>query len=532
MLFSFCGIVWLFLSLKEMAPGFGSGDVYLFRDAASNYLLGHGFTTFSVERQISFEPHLYSSYTPGLQWLYICFARIFGNTPRAESLFLLTSAYLLDAIFIWIGLRFATGGWVRLLFFGFLALLFPAAGLAIMPDRPEYISLLILSAVLYILSRPFGWTEAVLAGVLALIGFLAEPIAGAFALFFIVGSWIAGLTLRRSKREPSIGRSGIKVAASLVLFGLGLSAIAVAAVRIDPQSVRRFNEQARAGGLQRTSDSRQGDFDWPPAIGGNAPPAQRMHKGRLGDIRASFLSFSKVVVIQSIGYVLCLFLVAGMVFRSRGPLGGRLALAVLGIVCLVMPAILFPLQWNYRMMMVPLVALALAFNWAQTRTAAASDQAPVLLLGLFFIACAPSLIYGYAIRVVNRKSYQTAEAQAAALRSYLSAHDDQHHGIFVVPDTHYYLYKTILGEMTTPRYLSAHENPALVSGVVNCYAGTMFFGPTTLPLPELLLGQPLHLLLSKQTDVPLSLPTARSHLNETWECDVYVREPDRHANDE
>jgi hypothetical protein len=196
----------------------------------------------------------------------------------------------------------------------------------------------------------------------------------------------------------------------------------------------------------------------------------------------------------------------------------------LGIVCLILPLVLFPLQENYRMMAVPLMALALAFDWAGTRTAAAMKHAPVLLLLLFFAGCAPAVVAGYAVRFENRSTYRAAVAQSMLLRSYLNQRIGTHGGVFIVPDSHYYLYKNVLGEMTTPRYLTAMEDPSLVAGVVNCYAGTLFFGPAVLPLPELVHGQSFHRILSERSDVPFSLPMLRGKVNETWECDVYVRD--------
>jgi hypothetical protein len=175
------------------------------------------------------------------------------------------------------------------------------------------------------------------------------------------------------------------------------------------------------------------------------------------------------------------------------------------------------------MMTVPLLALALAYNWAGTGTAANMRQAPVLILLLFFAGCAPSVVSSYAIRIENRNSYHAAVQQARSLRAYLESHKGIESGVFIVPDSHYYLYKDIVGAMTTPRYLFQKEDPALVDGVINCYDGTQFFKPSILPLPELVSKLRFRRILSEDLDVPISVPMLIRKSNETWECDVYVR---------
>lgn len=521
--FAICAISWLILSLFVLAPEFGMSDVYLFRDAASNCLLGHGFNTFAVERQTSFQSHFYSSYTPGLQWLYIAFAGVFGNTPRAESSFVLVWTYLLDAIFVFIGLRFTDKGWLRLLFFGLLALLFPIGGLIDIGDRPEYVSLLLLAGLLFLLSRPSSWKEAVLAGIISWSAFMVEPIAGVFSLFLIVGAWFAWITRKSDEEPPAAAISTPKLAGSLIVFTIGVSLVTAIYLHIDPESLNRFKEQARLGGLQRTSESRQGDFDWPPRPDGSAAQLPSTRHGKLWDIEGSLFRSGKETMIQSVGYVLCIILFIGMMLRSRGSLSGRIALVSLGAVCLVMPLVLFPLQGSYRRMAVPIMALALAFNWAGTYKVAVTKHAPALFLVLLFATSAPSAIEGYIVRFSNRNTYREAVAEAAQLRSYLSHNRGAERGVFLVPTSHYYLYKNVVGEMTTPHYLSAGEDPTEVRGVVNCYGGSLYFDPGILPLPDLVRGLPFHRILSKQADVPFSWFSLGQGRNVTWECDIYVR---------
>lgn len=73
----FCVIAWgaVFLLLP---PSLGGTDVYLFRDPACNFLAGKGFRTASFEHSHSFQPVLFSIYTPGSLWVFMLFAKIFG----------------------------------------------------------------------------------------------------------------------------------------------------------------------------------------------------------------------------------------------------------------------------------------------------------------------------------------------------------------------------------------------------------------------------------------------------------------------
>jgi hypothetical protein len=505
-----------------MAPDFGSWDVYMFRDAANNFIAGQGFTTFAMERQTSFEPHFYSSYTPGLLWLYIGFARAFGNTPRSGQIFVLIWTYLLDAVFFFVGLRFAVNGWIRMLFFGLLAILFPFAGLAIFPDRPEYVSLLLLTALLFLLSRPIGWKEAVFLAIVSLAAFLVEPLAGIFALFLIVGAWFAGILNRSNEEPPASPISTAKVATSILLFAIGLLLVVAIYTHIDPTSLHRFNQAARLGGPMRSSDYLPGDPSSSLQPNGSTPSEQATRHGRLWDIVAS-MTGTKQAMLQSVWYIVSILLVIGWMLRSKGPLGSRAALFALGLVCLIMPIVIFPNQSNYRAMALSLMAIALAFDWAGSRAAAPTNQAPALLLLLSFAVCAPGAVINYAIRIENRATYRAALDQASQLRSYLSQHGAIRQGVFLVPASHYYLYKSLLAKITTQSYLSAREDPSLVNGVVNCYAFTGSFSPEILSLPLFVREQPFQRILSKQSDIPFSSPMSKRLVNYTWECDVYVR---------
>lgn len=517
--FAMCGIAWLILFNGVMAPDFASWDVYMFRDAANNFVAGQGFTTFAVERQTSFEPHLYSSYTPGLQWLYICFARVFGTSPRSGQMFVFIWTLLLNAVFFFVTLKFAGSGWLRRLLFVFLALLFPFAGLAIFADRPEVVSLLLLASLLFLLSRPITWKQTFLIAITSFAAFLVEPLAGIFALFFVGGAWLAGMLRGGDEAPTALPFSTAKAATIILLFAIGISLLVAVYNRIDPQSVHRFMEAARLGGPMRTGDYRAGDVDAPaqPLTGPS------VHHGRLWDIWVS-LTGNRQAMLQSVWYLVAILLFVAWMLQSKGSLNGRAALLALGMACLIMPIVVFPNQSNYRAMALPLMAIALAFNWAGAGAAVPVYQAPALLLLLTFAVGTPGALSDYAVRIMNRDTYRNAVEQASQLRSYLNQHPALKQGVFIVPASHYYLYKNELGRITPEPYLSSREDPNQVSGVVNCYALSTALKPETLPLPRLVLGQPFHRILAKDSDVPFSLPLSTRIVNYTWDCDVYVRQ--------
>ena len=366
-----------------------------------------------------------------------------------------------------------------------------------MPERPEYVSLILLAAILAVLSSRLTWGKAYCLHRSLWGPFSRNPSPAFYALFFVVGSWFVATFAREETATRVRSFPTAMMATCLFLFFAALSVVATGYLRIDPQSLHRFSDQSAQGGFHRTAESTQGEFAWPPLPPDATPPAKNPHHGRFWDIVVSTTA-SKPILFESAGYLLCGLFAAVMIFRSTGPTASRFALFSLALACLVMPLIVFPLQANYRFMAVALMAIALAFDWAGIRTISGIEQAPAILLVLTFVACVPDALLGYAIRLENRPSYDLALKQAESVRSYLLQHPSATNGVFIVPDSHYHLYKPLLGNMTTPRYLSSREDPSRIAGVVNCYAGTLFYGSTELPIPELAVNQPLHRLVSKR----------------------------------
>ena len=74
---SAAALIWLAI-LCWLPPNMGGTDDYMFRDPACNFAAGLGFRSASVDHAHSFQPMLYSHYTPLSLWLFIPVAKFFG----------------------------------------------------------------------------------------------------------------------------------------------------------------------------------------------------------------------------------------------------------------------------------------------------------------------------------------------------------------------------------------------------------------------------------------------------------------------
>src|SRR5579872_3694812 len=81
-----CAAAWLAV-MFWLPLDAGGTDVYMFRDPACNFVAGLGFRSASVDHAHSFQPMLYSHYTPLYLWLFIPAAKLLGFTRLADAVF-------------------------------------------------------------------------------------------------------------------------------------------------------------------------------------------------------------------------------------------------------------------------------------------------------------------------------------------------------------------------------------------------------------------------------------------------------------
>ena len=85
-----------------VGPAFGGTDVYIFKDAGCNFGLGHGFQSSLLPGYLKVNPELFSSYAPGLPYLFGIFTKFFGCTGFSNLIFNWISASLASVLMLYI----------------------------------------------------------------------------------------------------------------------------------------------------------------------------------------------------------------------------------------------------------------------------------------------------------------------------------------------------------------------------------------------------------------------------------------------
>lgn len=524
-----CVLLWIAV-FSHMAPDFGGTDVYLFRDAACNDVLGHGFRTASFEGSHSFLPVLYSSYTPGSLWLFEPFARAFGCNSMAEQASAFCWTFLADLVALLIVIRFTRAGWLRWLNVILLGALLPFGFETFESDRPEAPALILLVVLAFLMRRPPAWRRVILVALLGGAGFLIEPFAGVVAVLLITG-WLALSAFAPWFPEDTSTSGTARATAFLVrgtiagvCFLLPVAATAAVFYHQDPSSLRRFYHQATVAGVERTTAYRTGDFSEQSAAPPASVPARPRHSFLLKyrSAAAVHLSLGAAHLLEMAGCSLIVLAWLLLLARSPGAWRARLALALLGFSLFVVPLVVFPLQGNYLFLGAAAFPALLAVNWSQVRGALRSSSLIPWFLAANFLICLPAS----ALQVVRRwetlASYRYAQRQSEILSAWLTAHPLKGK-VVLVPAGAYFLYKPVAGDIYNPDYLSREENSASVGAVVNCYTATRAFQPSSLSLPTMVAGGQWRLLSSAGQGVHITLLHRNlMSRNWGWGCDIYV----------
>jgi hypothetical protein len=531
LLFAICCTTAWSLIFLFLPPALGGTDVYLFRDPACNFLAGKGFVTASYEHSHSFQPVLYSIYTPGSLWVFMLFAKVFGCGIRTAKIYPLLWSLPADVAVFIVGLRFLNHKTYRWLFLILWAAILPV-GIIPAGDRPEPVSFFILLLLFLILRKRPSLAVAAIAGIVGGAASLSQPFAGVVACLLIAAWLLSGLLLPPTQ-WPSVRSTPGAVAKSTVVttfaatflaaifFALPVAVTAISFYRIDNQSLQRFLWQAKYGSLERTASYSTIE------TGPNAVPHIAERPGTLKkytDAAKAHLSLGALH--------LFIYVAAGVMFiawlycllRATGPLAARCSLVIVGFAFFIVPVVVFPMQYNYLVLTSALFPLLLGFNMAGIRTVLRNDFVIPVLLVADILCVLPSFIVRVVQSVESRASYKFALQQADTLRDYLSQHTSIH-DVVLVPATHYFLYKDVADKIYNPNYLSASHDPDQVSAVVNCYEGTKNFVPGTLPLPDFV-SKLRWRELSAARD-PLSITLFRHKvMSRDWslECDIYVRD--------
>lgn len=520
-----CFLAWTAFALS--APESVSVDVYFFRDAALNWVQGHGFRTASLEKSVSFNPVLYSSYPPLSLWSFIPFAAVFGSTWRAAGMHTIVLTTLGSLFVLAAGLRATQTSWQRWLLVILIGLTLPLGFLLAESDRPEELTFLLLAALFWLLARR-SQTVAGFAvqGILAGFAFLSEPFGGVLAVLAIAGAALAHVLPPQSDNPPSVAslhgtlslrRALAQAAVAAVFFALPLALTVVVFQHRDPTALARFERHAQLAGTDRSlhygmsADTNEAEAHEPKASFGQKLRYSIGFQAAKGPI----------FELQFVGMVLTAVLGILLALASRGrdawPVWAMLALGLL------LPVLAFPVQENYHTLGEAAVPLALGLGWAGYRIMQAKQRTLLFTIFAVQLLCLlPNALIQFALRFDTRQSAVAATDQARFVGRYMRSHG-LGDSILMIPTADYYFYKPEHSNLYNPNYYSRREGMAQVGGIAMCKTGSLDFSDTPIP-PNF----PGDWKLIAKSGPPIAVTLLHHqvmHRNWSLGCDVYVRKP-------
>ena len=176
-----CAIGWFIVDAFILPPGFGTTDIYYFKDAGINFAEGLGLVSRFTFGNPTFDYHVYSQYPPLYPLLFGFFVKLFGASAVANQIFnSLLSVFLgLSAFLVLKPLaesytcRFAPY---------VLAAVFPIVVFTSFfspeMDRPDALAVSFGLLALAVLNRGFSRRNDFFAGVLCAVASITSPFAG------------------------------------------------------------------------------------------------------------------------------------------------------------------------------------------------------------------------------------------------------------------------------------------------------------------------------------------------------------------
>jgi hypothetical protein len=512
-----CLIAWVAISLY-MAPSLGGTDIYLFRDPACNFLAGHGFRTASFEHSHSFQPVLFSIYTPGSLWAFMLVAKVFGCGITVARIYPLLIALPPALIAFFGGLRFLKHGWLRWAFLALWAVVFPV-GMNMATERPEAVSFLLLLLLVIVMRRQPGIWSCVLTGILGGMAALSQPFAGILA-FLLISGWLITALIPDESPSTTVCASRATIlsnaAVALFCFALPVALTAICFYSVDHQSLKRFLWEAKYGGVERSTTYSVSDLGTTPV---KASTSWRDFLAKYKDLVMGLRSPHGFTYLATAA-MLCICIYLLLKTKSRR---ARISLLIAGFGCFLFPIAMFPLEYKYIFLTCALFPALLALDWGKSRPALNRAFLVPVLFVMNFVCTLPMLAIYIIQMSESRPTYRHALQQADILKNYLQQHP-LGQKVVLVPATHYYLYKDVAHNIYNPAYLSNSENPDEVGAVVNCYESTKIFAPGNLLLPDFVRSERWTEISAAKDSLEVSLLHYKV-MSRNWgmECDIYVR---------
>jgi hypothetical protein len=520
-----CLVLWV--ALAFYVPQSASIDVYFFRDAACNWVQGHGFRTASLEKSVSFVPVLDSNYTPLAAWVFIPFAKVFGCGFLAATLDSVALGAVGGLMALAAGLRVTAGRWQRWALVILTGAAVPYGFFLSEADRPEQVTFVLLVLLLWVLGRTrqtvFNYAGQ---GVLAGLAFLSQPFGGVLAVLFIAGTAFARAFFadRQEARAGASSETGLQAARRFLIHGTVAALFFAAPIGItvaafqhqDPHALARFLRHARLAGTHRVADySMSADNNAKEAL---EPLPSLKTKLKMG-VRAQMAKGPSADIVF-LGWGVTILLCILLALRSGGLRRNWPVWAVLSVGFLV-PRLSFPIQENYHLLGGAVVPIALALGWCGYRVTTGRQR--TLLWAMFalqLLILVPNMLLQVISRIDARASAMEAIQQARFTAGYMRDHG-LGDSVLMVPFADYFLYKPFHGNIYNPNYFAHVEGLSAIGGVAACKTGSHDFSRAPEPV-----GFPGNWTLISRDDTPLRVTLfghAIMHRNWTLGCDVYVR---------
>jgi hypothetical protein len=505
-------ILWVsFFALTSPLPA--GPDVFVFRDAGTNWAAGRGLVAASVPHANTLSPKLFASYTPGSLLLFGLAASLFGRSGWVDTFYNLAWAAA-SVCLLYRCFSLAVTSWrQRICAALLLGSVLPTGGIAFDGDRPEMPAFCLLVAILLLWRDVSSVTKrCLLFGCVGLV-FLIHPFAG-------IAGWLL-LVFLLTFSEPPLQAHAWRSRLRVIIAGSALYALIVAVWALsmwwrDPTAMDRFLQHAAGQGTGAgvvLHGAKAGVSNFEPAA----------HNGYGAAFRQLFNPAFPSSIALLISLLASGLVVAVCAFR-RGD-RGRLLLqcGLLLCVLLVFPLAVFPAQSNYLGLSRALLLAVLFIGGFPLAGRLYKSTAPLALILITFLFSAPWVGLEVLQNTEARASYHQEERQARRVRRYFDQRGIQNPAL-VVDAGHYFLYKPYFPNLYNPNYVEPSDSTDRFQGLILCYSGSRAFSRAQLPWEATLKQDRWALIDGGEDAVRVTLfghPVMRR--NWTWVCDAYAR---------
>jgi hypothetical protein len=482
-------LLWIVVSWVA-APRQAGADVWVYKDAGCNLVLGRGFYSLGLPGTDDLQPHLFSSNGPAVPFLFGLFALLFGCNGYADTFFELLFAAIATLAVAYLMEPAISRQW-KLICAALLALVLPAGLVVTEPDRPDMPSFAVfVFACLLARSQRKQLSH-----------FAAPFVAGLCALFFPFGGAICSIaiwTIVITDTELNIGHQ-FKELTLVTLKLIGTFLLPIVAVIIfyqaaDPTAWLRFvgNGFGARSGIGAVIHNGYG---------------QLFHHAVFN---SGLYSISLVFSSLAVAVTICIFATK----RINRHFELREVILALAIVTIILcPIVIFPKENNYMAWTRSALLVLLAASQAPLAIEARRRQLTTLVLVIIGAAVLPFVGLDALKRIQDKAGYEIATTEVAKF-----AHAFQISKLIAIPARLYFLYKEKLPQIVSDN-IAPVANLSDIGGVVECELDGSYREPY---FPPMVLFAHASI---RYTPHLLGYQVTRHEWG--WSCDQYIADQSR-----